>query len=210
LKKRLREKLLKRRDTIPQEKKVLKESSIEKRLFELDVFRKAESILMYVSFRSEVDTRGYLQDIIASGKKLVLPVVNSRQKVLKLYEIKDMSELVPGYMGIPEPEIRENRRVTLNEIEVVIIPGSGFDRKGNRLGYGGGYYDRLLSYESKQLAKVEHHIPTVALAFEEQISTDIPAEPHDIKVDMIVTDERIIDCTIVPQRHSTETTDHSL
>lgn len=201
MKKRLREKLLKKRDSIPQDQKTLKETAIKKRLFDLDVFSKAGGVLMYVSFRSEVDTRGSLQDIITSGKKLVLPVVDSRHKSLKLYEIKDTSELVPGYMGIPEPETRESRRVTLKDIDVVIIPGSGFDKKGNRLGYGGGYYDRLLCYESKQLANVEHHIPTIALAFEEQIGTDIPAEPHDIKVDMIVTDERIIDCTIVPQYH---------
>lgn len=197
MKKRLREKLLKKRDSIPPDQKIRKEASIEKRLFGLDVFKKSNSLLMYVSFRSEVDTRGYLQDVITSGKKLVLPVVDSRHRVLKLYEIKAVSELIPGYMGIPEPEIREHRRVTLKDIDLVIIPGTGFDRKGNRLGYGGGYYDRLLSYESKQLAGAEHHIPTIALAFEEQIGTDIPAEPHDIKVDMIVTDERVIECSKV-------------
>ncbi len=97
-------------------------------------------------------------------------------------------------MGIPEPDVRENRRVTIKDIDLVVIPGTGFDIQGNRLGYGGGYYDRLLGYESKQLAEVEH-IPTVALAFEEQIGEEIPAEPHDIQVDMIITDKRLIRCT---------------
>ena len=193
MKKRLREKLLKKRDSIPLELKVLKETAIEKRLFELEVFKKSKSILMYVSFRSEVDTRNYLDNMLRSGKKLILPVVDARHNVLKLYELKDTSELAPGYMGIPEPNIRENRRVTIKDIDLVVIPGTGFDTKGNRLGYGGGYYDRLLSFESKQLAKVEH-IPTIALAFEEQLGEDIPAEPHDITVDMIITDERLIDC----------------
>jgi len=193
LKKRLREKLLKRRDSIPPELKAQKEAAIEKRLFTLDAFKKSKSILMYVSFRSEVDTRKYLDDMLRSGKRLILPVVDSRHNVLKLYDVKDTSELAPGYMGIPEPNIRENRRVTIKDIDLVVIPGTGFDAKGNRLGYGGGYYDRLLSYESKQLAEIEH-IPTIALAFEEQIGEDIPAEPHDITVDMIITDERLIDC----------------
>jgi 5-formyltetrahydrofolate cyclo-ligase len=193
LKKRLREKLLKRRDSIPPELKSCKEAAIEKKLFDLEAFNESRSILMYVSFRSEVDTRNYLDDILRSGKRLVLPVVDARHNILKLYEVKDTSELAPGYMGIPEPEIRENRRVTLKDIDLVVIPGTGFDANGNRLGYGGGYYDRLLSYESKQLAEVEH-IPTIALAFEEQIGDDIPAEPHDIKVDMIITDERLIHC----------------
>ena len=148
---------------------------------------------MYVSFRSEVDTRNYLDNILGMGKRLILPVVDARHKLLTLYEVKDVSELAPGYMGIPEPDIRENRRVTIKDIDLVVIPGTGFDIKGNRLGYGGGYYDRLLSYESKQLALIEH-IPTIALAFEEQIGEGIPAEPHDIKVDIIITDTRVIDC----------------
>lgn len=193
MKKRLREKLLKKRDSIPPQQKALKESEIEKKLFDLDVFKKSKSILMYVSFRSEVDTRKYLDDLLKMNKRLILPLVDARHHLLKLYEVKDTSELAPGYMGIPEPDIRENRRVTIKDIDLVIIPGTGFDLKGNRLGYGGGYYDRLLSYESKQLAEVDH-IPTVALAFEEQIGDEIPAEPHDIQVDIIITDMRLIRC----------------
>ena len=104
MKKRLREKLLKKRDSIPPDQKALKESEIEKRLFALDIFKKSKSILMYVSFRSEVDTRKYLDDILKTGKKLILPLVDTKHHLLKLYEIKDTSELVPGYMGIPEPE----------------------------------------------------------------------------------------------------------
>ena len=193
LKKRLREKLLKRRDAIPPDLKSAKESAIEDRLFSLDVFKMARSILMYVSFRSEVDTRNYLNDIIQLGKKLVLPLVDTRHKVLKLYEINSPDELKPGYMGILEPGVLRYRRCSLKDIDLVIIPGTGFDPKGNRLGYGGGYYDRLLSMEARELAEIDH-ITTVALAFEEQIGEEIPSEPHDIKVDMIITDERIIKC----------------
>lgn len=193
MKKRLREKILTIRDAIPPDLKASKEESIEKRLFALEVFNQAKSILMYVSFRSEVDTTGFLQDILDMGKTLVVPAVDTRRKLLKLYKINNLPELVPGYMGIPEPAVSEDRRANLKDIDLVVIPGAGFDIKGNRLGYGGGYYDRLLSYEARQPANVEH-IPTVALAFEEQIEEEIPAEPHDIKIDMIVTDERVIQC----------------
>ena len=193
MKKRLREKLLNRRDAIPPDLKSAKESAIEDRLFSLDVFKKARSILIYVSFRSEVDTRNYLNDIIQLGKKLVLPLVDTRHKVLKLYEINSPDELKPGYMGILEPGVLRYRRCSLKDIDLVIIPGTGFDPKGNRLGYGGGYYDKLLSMEARELAEIDH-ITTVALAFEEQIGEEIPSEPHDIKVDMIVTDERLIQC----------------
>ena len=193
MKKQTREKLLKRRDSIPTEIKNKKERAIEKRLFALDAFHSAQGILMYVSFRSEVDTRRFLDDIIKLDKTLILPAVDAIHNVLKLYEVKDTANLLPGYMGILEPGKDLNRQVTLDEIDLVVIPGTGFDPKGNRLGYGGGYYDRLLSLESKQLAKVKH-IPTVALAFEEQIAKEIPAEPHDIGVDMIITDKRLIQC----------------
>jgi len=193
MKNKIRDDFLKQRDAITPEQKALKESAIEERLLCLDDFKQAKSILMYVSFRSEVDTRRYLNDAIKLNKKLVLPAVDSRHRKLNLYEVRDISELEPGYMGILEPRVGARMSVTLKDIDLVIIPGTGFDRDGNRLGYGGGYYDKLLSYESKQLSRVDH-ITTIALAFEEQVGKDIPAEPHDIKVDMIVTDKRLIKC----------------
>ncbi len=187
MKKSLRNVLLKRRASIKPELKSLKEAAIKKRLFALADFKKAKSILFYASFRSEVDTIRCLQDVIRSGKKLALPVVDHRHKELKIFEVKDISELISGYMGIPEPEITKNREIGLKDIGIVVVPGAGFDINGNRLGYGAGYYDKLLSKSKK-------HITTIALAFEEQIVKEIPAEPHDIKVDMIVTDKRLIRC----------------
>jgi len=194
MKNKIRKDLLKQRDAITPEQKILKESAIEERLLCLDAFKQATSILLYVSFRSEVDTRRYLDDVIKLNKKLVLPAVDSKHRKLNLYEVRDISELEPGYMGILEPRAIDGMSVTLKDIDLVIIPGTGFDRNGNRLGYGGGYYDKLLSYESKQLSGVDKHITTIALAFEEQVGDDIPAEPHDINVDMIVTDKRLIKC----------------
>ena len=184
----IRAEVLRRRDSIPLDLKKRKDDIIKNRLFNLDEFIDAKSVLIYVSFRTEVDTFGLLNGILCLGKKLVVPLVNSKQKSLTLYEIKDTSELVPGYMEIPEPEVSEDRKVELKDINIIVVPGTGFDIKGNRLGYGGGYYDRLL-------ADAEKHIPTIALAFEEQIIEDISAEPHDIKMDIIVTDKRVIRCS---------------
>jgi len=195
MKKRLREYFIKKRDTIPPEIKRVKEAAIEKKLFSLREFKEAKSILFYVSFRSEVNTRNCLEDVITMKKRLILPRVDARHRILRLFEVKDLSELSPGYMGILEPPARPNREVSLKDIDLVVIPGVGFDLKGYRLGYGGGYYDRLLGYESRQLARLDKHITTIALAFEEQIGEKIPAEPHDIKVDKIITEKRIIRCT---------------
>jgi 5-formyltetrahydrofolate cyclo-ligase len=205
LKKKIRARLLRKRDSITPELKVQKENAIKKRLFALKEYKRANSLLAYVSFRSEVDTTGFLQDVINSGKKLVLPVVDSRNKVLMLYEVKETTELEDGYMGILEPGVRENREVSLSDVDLVIIPGAGFDLKGNRLGYGGGYYDKLLAGIRDQESGVSKKELTpkpqrpgpflIALAFEEQLEDKIPSEPHDIKMDIIITDNRLIRCS---------------
>jgi 5-formyltetrahydrofolate cyclo-ligase len=195
MKRRLRKDFIRKRDSIHPEQKRIKEAAIEKTLFSINEFREAGSILLYVSFRSEVNTMNYLEDVLSLGKTLILPRVDARHRSLRLFDVKNIAELSPGYMGILEPRIKNSREVSLGSVDLVIIPGTGFDITGSRIGYGGGYYDRLLSYESKQLAKVDKHIMTVALAFEEQIGDKIPTEPHDIKVDMIVTDKRTIRCS---------------
>jgi len=195
MKRRLRKDFIEKRDAIHPEQKRLKEAAIEKTLFSLREFQKAGSVLLYVSFRSEVNTMNYLEDVLSLGKVLILPRVDPKKRTLRLFEVRDVSELSHGYMGILEPPATKEREVSLNAVDLVIIPGTGFDITGSRIGYGGGYYDRLLGYESKQLARVEKHITTIALAFEEQIGTTIPTEPHDIKVDMIVTEKRTIRCS---------------
>ncbi len=196
MKKTLRAKLLKRRDSIPPEQKSLKDTAIRKRLFALDAFKKAKSLLLYASFRSEVDTTGCMTEIISLGKRLILPAVDPARRELNLYEVKEISELKPGYMGIREPGIRENRQVSIEDIDLIIVPGVGFDQECNRLGYGGGYYDRLLGGETGQRLRAEGRISAIALGFEEQITGKIPAEPHDIRVDMIVTEKRVIRCHV--------------
>lgn len=196
MKKSLRDILLAKRDSITKNKKKLKDEAIRKRLFASDYFKKAKTLLFYASFRSEVDTIKAIQNALKHKKRVALPVVDINHKSLKLYEVNDISELSTGYMGIPEPVAARARNIKLNEIDIEIIPGIGFDVKGNRIGYGSGYYDKLLSHKSKRLSKSKGHITTIALAFEEQIVEKVPSEPHDIRVDVIVTDKRLIHCTI--------------
>ncbi|MBI5675842.1 MAG: 5-formyltetrahydrofolate cyclo-ligase [Nitrospirae bacterium] len=194
MKKSLRALLLAKRDSITKENKKIKDSAIRKRLFSLEYFKEAKTILFYASFRSEAETLKAIQNTLKLNKRVALPVVDTEHKQLKLYEVHDISELSPGYMGIPEPVAVRALNISLNEIDIEIIPGIGFDPKGNRLGYGSGYYDKLLSHKSKRLSKTKGRITTIALAFEEQIAEKIPSEPHDIRVDLIVTDKRLIRC----------------
>ncbi len=194
MKKSLRELLLAKRDSITEESKKVKDSAIKKRLFSLEYFKQAKTVLFYASFRSEVDTIKAIQNTLKLNKRVALPVVDTAHKQLKLYEVHDISELSPGYMGIPEPVAARALNISLDKIDIEIIPGIGFDIKGNRIGYGAGYYDKLLSHKSKRLSKTKGRITTIALAFEEQIAEKIPSESHDIRVDLIITDKRLIHC----------------
>lgn len=192
MKETLRDILIKKRDSIDKETRRIKEQAIKNRLFNIEFFKEAETILFYASFKSEVDTMRCIEHSLRLGKRISLPVIDKIHKRLRIYEIKDISELVPNYMGIPEPVETRARSVKLDEIDLMIIPGIGFDLMGNRLGYGAGYYDRFLIYKKDSGAR--GHIPAIALAFEEQIMDRIPSEPHDIKVDIIITDKRTILC----------------
>jgi 5-formyltetrahydrofolate cyclo-ligase len=184
----LRAALLKTRDAIPVEVRRAKDRLIRERLLSLDEVKNAKVLFFFASFRSEVDTIGPMKSLLAEGKRVVLPKVEREHHLLLLYEIKGLEELVPGYMGIPEPSVlSEERTIIVNDIDGVVIPGAGFDEAGGRIGYGGGYYDRLLS-------SFEREIPVIAPAYEEQVVDSIPAEPHDIRVDLIVTDRRLIRC----------------
>ena len=182
----IRKEFLRRRDAIPPEVRRAKDRLILERLLSLEEFKNAGTVFFYASFRTEFDTTELIKISLAAGKRAVLPKVDREKQELVLYEIKDFSELGPGYMGIPEPTSPETP-VSINDIDLVIIPGAGFDPMGNRIGYGGGYYDRLLSGMQK-------HVPVIAPAYEEQIIDSIPSEPHDRKVQMIVTDRQLIRC----------------
>lgn len=187
IKKTIRQEVLRRRDAISKNVKKEKDIVIMQRIIQLPEFINAKTIFFYTSFRSEVDTIDMIKVSLNTGKLIVLPKVDKENNRLKLYEIKNMNELARGYMWILEPFVSEDRLRDLDDIDLIIIPGAAFDIYGNRLGYGAGFYDMLLS-------KMEKKIPIVAPAYEEQIVEKIPAEPHDIKVDKIVTDKKVIDC----------------
>jgi len=185
MKNAIRKEVLGRRDRIPLELKGIKDSSIKQRLLALPEFLSAQSVLFYASFRSEVETSGIIRESLSMGKRAILPKVDKENHRLQLYEIKSISELIKGYMGIPEPRPSKEGIMILEDIDLVVIPGAGYDYAGNRIGYGGGYYDKLLSGKKK-------NTPVIALAYEEQLVDAIPAEKHDVKVDMIVMDQRVI------------------
>jgi 5-formyltetrahydrofolate cyclo-ligase len=184
---RIRQDALGKRDSLDTATRTRKDKQIRGSLLDLPEFQRASVIFLFASFRSEVGTFPLIEETLRLGKRIILPRVDTKNKELRLYEIKDLSEVSPGYMAIPEPTVPEERERDINEVTLAVMPGAAFDHTGSRLGYGGGYYDKLLS-------RLRRRIPLIALAYEEQIVDALPSEPHDIKVHLIVTDKRVIDC----------------
>ncbi len=176
MKKRLRENFLKKRDSIPVKERLKKSDEIWQRLSSLPEFEEAPVILFYVSFGSEVHTHKMIRSSLES-KKIALPVVNGENLILS--ELRDWKELSTGSYGILEP--REIRKV--DSVDLAIVPGMAFDLNGHRIGYGKGYYDRLLN---------KMYAQKIGLTFECQLVDSIPSSAHDVAVDAIITENRII------------------
>jgi len=157
---------------------------VTRALLRLDAVRSARVVMAYAAFRGEVDLSAFVEELLASGVRVVLPRTLVEERRLEPYPVGNLDELEPGAYGIPEPPAR-GKPVPPALIDVVIVPGVAFDPRGNRLGYGAGYYDRFLS-------TIPPHTVAVAPAFEVQVVEGIPARPDDVPVDVIVTETRVI------------------
>jgi 5-formyltetrahydrofolate cyclo-ligase len=134
-----------------------------------------------------VRTRHSLPEALRSGKKIVVPWCND-QGELELFHLTSMDELAVGMYKIlePKPELRQlpGKQVRAEDLDVVMVPGVAFDRRGGRMGHGKGYYDKLLQHARPDA-------PLVALAFECQLFPEIPVAPHDIFMDKIITEAAV-------------------
>ncbi|MGC9045874.1 MAG: 5-formyltetrahydrofolate cyclo-ligase [Thermodesulfovibrio sp.] len=181
MKKEIRKKMLELRSKIPQDLKIRKDEKIALNFINFLKEMHVKSVLLYASFGSEVDTWRIFEYCKKLSIKTAFPKV--KEKFLEIYWVKERSELAKGYKSILEP--CNAQKAQIDDIEVIAVPGLAFDKNCFRIGYGGGFYDRLLS-KKKGLA--------AGLAYEEQVLDQLPLESHDIKVDLIITDERVINC----------------
>ena len=143
-------------------------------------------MLFYLDVRAEVRTRHYLPTALGHGKKIVVPYCVDGE--LELFHLENMDELAVGMYKILEPraELREvpDKRVDVQELDLVMVPGVAFDRRGGRMGHGKGYYDKLLEHARPDT-------PLVALAFECQLFPEIPMQSHDVFMDKIITERAV-------------------
>lgn len=144
--------------------------------------RTAKAVLAYASINSEVHTHELLAKLTAGEIKVLLPRVDRVKRELEIYLVRDLNaDLSPGTWGILEPNPARCERVdAAHPSDVVIVPGVAFSAQGQRLGYGGGYYDKLL-------ARWACSGCFMAPAFDEQVVEDVPADDHDIRVHWVIT-----------------------
>jgi len=193
-KRKIRQEFLKKRNNLSRDEIKSKSEKIEKELFSLPEFQRAKTVMFYVSFRSEVETEKMTRNALKLKKKIVIPVVHGEKIVVS--EIKNLKkELTKGSFGIKEPKKEFRRRVNQKEIDLVVVPGVVFGKRGGRLGYGRGYYDRFLRSKSiRSRMSRSRQCALIGLAFDLQIARKIPLVKRDMKVDKIVTESGIVDC----------------
>ena len=147
-----------------------------------DAYRKAASVMAYVSFGGEFESAGFIADLFARGKQLVLPRVERGSRALRLFAVTNLDQqLESGVWGIRQPRADLCREVPSSEIAFVLVPGVAFTVRCERLGYGGGFYDRFIR-------GLTHRPALVAAAFGLQVVPELPMSETDQCVDMVITE----------------------
>lgn len=182
LKKRIREAILIQLKKQKGEDRKLRSNRIREKLFILPEFKFAETVMFYVAFNGEVETKQMLEDSIKAGKRTAVPVVRPGTREMFATVVQDLNEgLEKGPFGIMQPRRESARELDPREIDVVVVPGIAFDRKANRLGRGMGYYDRFM-------AQLRPDAKKIGVGFSFQVVEDIPVSPHDVPLTRILTD----------------------
>lgn len=187
MKDKIRKHIIEIRKNTPYSEIISKSKLIEQILLKTTDFNKSKNILFYISYDNEVNTHNIIKKTIKSNKEVYVPISDVKNKNLIISKLEDWDDLSAGAYNILEPKLNIQKNFSSDEIDLVIVPGVVFDINGNRVGHGMGYYDRLL-HRLKKSTKI-------GLAFEFQIINRIDIQKHDIPVDKIITENRLINCT---------------
>lgn len=182
-KKALRSEIIERRKQISKEVRFSAPTIILEQLKNMPEFATASIISSFVSFRDELEMSDINQWILNNDKTLLLPYIDSKLKKMLFYKVTDLDSLIRNDYGILEPNPSVHERIDEQCIECVLTPGVAFDVNGYRLGYGGGFYDRLFS-------SIEKTTPRIGVAFEVQFIDTLPTEAYDQPIHYLVTEEK--------------------
>ena len=179
-KKKLRIKIQNKRDNLSILNRKKRSKIIAEKFFNTVYYNDSNNILIYYPFRSEIDVTIIISQALENKKNIILPRVHNHN--LKLFYVDNLKkQLERSAQGIMEPIAGLCRLAKISDIDLVIVPGVVFDKNLNRLGYGEGFYDRLLPLIPARVKKI-------ALCFDIQVVDSIPVSEHDIKVDLLITD----------------------
>jgi 5-formyltetrahydrofolate cyclo-ligase len=169
------------REALPGSACDARSAEITQRLFALAEVEQAATILAFASIRKEVRTRASMQAAWAAGKRVALPRVVGNE--LQLHLVDSETVLIEGAFSVPEPPATA-AMVQPGDVDVALIPALAIDPRGYRIGYGGGYYDKLIPQLQRAC--------TCAIAYDFQLIAEVPELPFDVAVDVVITDERVI------------------
>ncbi|NLL30371.1 MAG: 5-formyltetrahydrofolate cyclo-ligase [Clostridiales bacterium] len=183
-KRNIRKEVLMKRSKMKAEEKELKDNIILEKLFETNLYKNARNIFTYISFGDEINTIKLIERALKDNKNISVPKTYRETRTMNAIFIPCLKELKENHMGILEP-IDDSIVIKKEDIDLIIVPGAVFDKDFNRIGYGGGYYDRYLE-------DIAYKNNKVVLAYDFQIVDKIEKEEHDVKVDIIITDKQIL------------------
>lgn len=185
----LRQSIIALRDQLPAQERMRLSRAVTEGICRLPQYHAAHTVLGYLNFGAELAVEDWVQHALADGKRVLLPRVNRASRHLELYQVRDLRhDVAPGLWGIREPVAeRCIKEDAPGKVDFILLPGVAFTRAGARLGYGGGFYDRLLE-------RMPGRPALVAGAFALQVVAEIPQEPTDRKVEWLVTEHETIHC----------------
>ena len=182
-KKKIRKDILTVRNALPRTEREAMSRNICRRFTRLTVVQDCAAVMIFLSFGSEINTDYIIEWLWKQKKRVLVPLCKPETQTMDIFPIANFADMEPGYFGIREPKRALRPPVAREVIDLVAVPAVAFDRRGYRVGYGGGYYDRFL---------VGMDVPTIGLAFDCQIIAAAPVEKYDLAVQGIITEKEYI------------------
>jgi 5-formyltetrahydrofolate cyclo-ligase len=181
LKDRTRKILRERKDAMMPQDRLEKSHRICRHL--MDLIKSGETVMVFTSKEKEVNTEPLINSLFKQGNPVVVPIIEKEEISLRLSYLRDFSALVPSTFGVPEP-IGSEIPAAADDVDTIILPMLGFDRKGGRIGYGAGYYDRFLAKHG--------NMRKIGVAFACQEVDSLPVDENDMPMDYIITEDGIV------------------
>ena len=188
----IREEMIRVRGKLDDAERSEKSRQIARRLFELEAFKKSKAVFFFLSLPREVQTEEMIREAFRLNKEVFVPLVDKEERRLQVARIPGMEiEFVRGEYGVREPAPGEREIVAPSRIDLVVAPGLAFDPRGGRIGYGAGYYDRLLQQIPAQAVRI-------GIGFDFQVRDSVPQTDFDVPVQIVVTETKSLMCLDSP------------